>query len=191
MWHTDRPIPQQRLASSLADLALSLSPDLFFRFISAFWTTIAREWLQIDALRLDKYLLLVRRYVHTGFLYLSQHAWDAVLCRKYLEVMGSIPLSPSQTKVSDGLRYHVLDIWVDELDLVDGEHDDGQEACPVEELMTVIQRLQKEAKTKKVREMAGECLADKRLEHWTHRAATEENEVENSQDDTEWAGLGD
>lgn len=188
MWHTDRPIPQQRLASSLANLALALSPELFFPFISAFWTTIAREWLQIDALRLDKYLLLARRYVNSGFVYLSQRAWDSVLCARYLEVIGRLPLSASGAKVSDGLRYHVLDIWLDELDVVDGQGEES--SCPVEELMTVVHRLKGEAKTKPLRERAGECLADERLKNWKQRAG-EENEAEIDQSDSEWGGLTD
>jgi ribosomal RNA-processing protein 1 len=61
----DRPLPQQALAQDLADLIYVL-PDkgdgaVVVAWLRGFWATMAREWTGIDVLRLDKFLLLVRR----------------------------------------------------------------------------------------------------------------------------------
>lgn len=65
LWMCDRPLPQQALAQDLADLVYVL-PDreggqVVAAWLRGFWATMAREWTGIDVLRLDKFLLLVRR----------------------------------------------------------------------------------------------------------------------------------
>lgn len=84
----DRPIPQQNLCSEIAGLVdviaaagrradvaaaggngnnegegegSSLEVAVVTSWLAAFWETIAREWTSIDVLRLEKFLLLVRR----------------------------------------------------------------------------------------------------------------------------------
>ncbi|MCJ1439201.1 hypothetical protein MMC27_008592 [Xylographa pallens] len=191
MWHSDRPIPQQRLALALSHLLLPLSTTLFIPFLTAFWTTIAREWTSIDALRMDKFMRLVRYYVNAAFTYLSNHSWDVDLVEAYLDLVEAIPLSPGNLKVGDGLRYHVLDVWVEELSRVDGKRE-GQ--CPVEEIVRPVRNLEKDGRTKKVRERARECLADNRLKD---RRSTvdhgdvvdEANNNDESEAEDEWAGL--
>ncbi|MCJ1388655.1 hypothetical protein MMC18_001504 [Xylographa bjoerkii] len=195
MWHSDRPIPQQRLALALSHLLLPLPTSLFIPFLTAFWTTISREWTSIDALRMDKFMRLVRYYVNAAFTYLSNHSWDAKWLQAYLDLVEALPLSAGNLKVGDGLRYHLLDVWVDELAQVDG----GREGrCPVEEIMRPVSRLRKDGKTKKIRERAGECLADDRLKDWkssitqddvAYEEGDDKDESEGEED--EWGGLDD
>ncbi|MCJ1382616.1 hypothetical protein MMC17_005729 [Xylographa soralifera] len=193
MWHSDRPIPQQRLALALSHLLLPLSTSLFIPFLTAFWTTISREWTSIDALRMDKFMRLVRCYVNTAFTYLSNHSWDADLLEAYLDLVEAIPLSAANLKVGDGLRYHVLDVWVEELSRVDGKRE-GQ--CPVDELMRPVRKLEKDGRTKKVRERARECSADDRLKDWRTTMgqgdmADDARNNDESDGEDEWAGLDD
>lgn len=135
---------------------------------------------------------LVRYYVNVGFAYISQHAWNPELLKAYLELIEAIPLSVANSKVSDGLRYHVLDTWVEELDGVD-EAREG--ACPIEEIMGPVWRLEKEGRTKKVRERAKECLSDGRLKDWSSGGENEVVEERNggngagNDDDEGWGGL--
>ncbi|MCJ1419057.1 hypothetical protein MMC32_005408 [Xylographa parallela] len=191
MWHSDRPIPQQRLALALSHLLLPFSTTLFIPFLTAFWTTIAREWTSIDALRMDKFMRLVRYYVNAAFTYLSNHLWDVDLLKAYLDLVETIPLSPGNLKVGDGLRYHVLDVWVEELSQVDGKRE-GQ--CPVEEILRPVRKLEKDGRTKRVRERARECLADDRLKDWRSTVGHDDvvdkaNNNNESGGDDEWAGL--
>ena len=108
---------------------------------------------------------LVRYYVNAAFTYLANHLWDAELLAPYVKLMEAIPLSTVNVKVSDGLRYHVLDVWVEELDSVD-EGRGG--VCPMEEILGPVRRLEREGRTKKVRERAKECLKDERLRDWSN-----------------------
>ncbi|KAH7039648.1 nucleolar protein,Nop52-domain-containing protein [Microdochium trichocladiopsis] len=87
LWMCDRPVPQQNLCAELAGLVdviasaarradvsgaagnnsggdkeeSSVEVKVVIGWLAAFWETIAREWTSIDVLRLEKFLLLVRR----------------------------------------------------------------------------------------------------------------------------------
>ena len=73
LWMCDRPLPQQALAQDLADLVYVLPTParggdnggeevvVVAAWLRGFWATMAREWTGIDVLRMDKFLLLVRR----------------------------------------------------------------------------------------------------------------------------------
>ena len=61
LWMCDRPVPQQGLCTDLADLVRVLPADAVVPWLRGFWATMAREWAGIDVLRLNKFLLLVRR----------------------------------------------------------------------------------------------------------------------------------
>ena len=142
-------------------------------------------------------MLLVRRYINASFLYLSNHAWDAELVGGYLGLVEEIPLSVGDEsgKVPDGLKYHVLDCWVEELDKVDTARE-----CPLEVLMGSVRRVEEEGATKVVRVRAKETLADERLEDWAAKGAGEvERKMEREagsdgdgdSEGEEWGGLGD
>lgn len=97
------------------------------------------------------------------------------------------PLSPSDGKVPDGVRYHVCDVWADELFAVlgDGGVGDGVE----ETLISPVRRLEREGRTKVVRGRAREVLEDERVRGWT--GTKNENGVRNEGTEEEWDGFGD
>lgn len=64
-------------------------------------------------------------------------------------------LSAGDGKVPDGVRYHVLDVWVD--GLMETEGWDGGE------VMKPVENLRANGRTKVVRERAREVLGDERL----------------------------
>ncbi|KAI1639286.1 nucleolar protein,Nop52-domain-containing protein [Biscogniauxia mediterranea] len=63
LWMCDRALPQQQLCGELAGLARALPRAAAVPpWAAAFWATVAREWTTgIDVLRMEKFLLLVRR----------------------------------------------------------------------------------------------------------------------------------
>ncbi|KAL1862703.1 hypothetical protein VTK73DRAFT_6680 [Phialemonium thermophilum] len=71
LWMCDRPIPQQALCSELADLINVLPPEAVVPWLRGFWATMAREWVGIDVLRLDKFLLLVRRVLGAALVWMK------------------------------------------------------------------------------------------------------------------------
>ena len=88
---------------------------------------MAREWSGIDALRMDKFLYLVRCYIGKGFEYARgsrDQAWaDEGLLEEYLAILEDVSLNLNNGKIPNGIRYHVVDIYVDELDKIDVERD--------------------------------------------------------------------
>jgi ribosomal RNA-processing protein 1 len=67
LWMCDRAIPQQNLCQELADLLFLLPRESVTPWLRGFWATMAREWTGIDVLRMEKFLLLVRRVLGASF----------------------------------------------------------------------------------------------------------------------------
>lgn len=144
---------------------------------------------------MDKFLLLIRRYVFAHFDYLerakySKDAFDAVT-----SALVAVPLDSTNRKIPDGLRLHVLDVYVDEIErsLDSGkekgkEFSEGKKAI-VKKLLEPVERLEKETQAKLVRKRARETLADSRLKMWL--GIKDEPVVENENDDDEWQGIQD
>ena len=172
MWHSDKPLTQQRLARDLADLLTIVKGHAnFLGFVSAFWKTIAREWSGIDALRMDKFLYLVRCYVSKGFECVKKREWEDVeMLEAYLDILASVPLNVADLKIPNGVRYHVVDIYVDELEKVNKERN-----APLEKILAPMRELGEKSVTKAVRLRAQGALKDERLQDWkrerTHETA--------------------
>ena len=114
--------------------------------------TVTTNYSSIDSLRLDKFLYLIRCHGNAGFLYLRGKKWEATLLEGYLKVVRNV-LCERVGQVSDGLRYHLLDIWVEELEVVDGEG-----TAPMEEILGVVRDVAAEGRTKVLRKYAKEVL---------------------------------
>lgn len=161
MYMTDKPRPQQRLAIDLGSLFATLSRPNFLGFTAAFWTTMSREWAGVDALRMDKFLFLVRRVVGEGFAYLEKNGWENGLVAEYMGVLEEVPLSARDVKVPVGLRLHVTDIFVDELD----KADQGRKA-PIQDILAPLVDMGKRCQAKSVGKRVKEALQDERLASW-------------------------
>lgn len=87
---SDKPLVQQQLANDLADLCLVYRPNPLptdleiaqlvttrggLTFWKGFWLAIRREWHGVDRHRIDKYLMLIRRYVERGLRLLQRVKW--------------------------------------------------------------------------------------------------------------------
>ncbi|OIW31705.1 nucleolar [Coniochaeta ligniaria NRRL 30616] len=115
LWMCDRPLPQQALAQDLADLVYVL-PDsgdgaVVVAWLRGFWATMAREWTGVDVLRLDKFLMLVRRVLGASLAWMKvredgegaqkkrkssgkekrKSRWDAKRVDAVLGVLGDYP----------------------------------------------------------------------------------------------------
>ncbi|CAM9024702.1 unnamed protein product [Wickerhamomyces anomalus] len=184
MWFSDRPRPQQRLARDLSSLFDIIPKQNWKLFNESWWVIICKEWPHIDHWRLDKFLMLVRFNL------------NAI----------KIPLSGDK-KIPNGIPFHIIDIYVDELEKVvfkdveekDEEEEDEEDeqddinkrkqdiidSTPVGELISVFDELSKEAAYKTLREkIRDEVLKDDRLKQWGVVEVVEE-ENDESEEDTE------
>ncbi|KAF2189517.1 nucleolar protein NOP52 variant [Zopfia rhizophila CBS 207.26] len=188
MWMQDKPLHQQHLARDLASLVEVLQQPVVLPFLDSFWKTIAREWGGIEALRMDKYLFLIRQYLNASFRYLSRQNWNnEAAIEQYAEILEETPLNVLDVKIPNGLRYHVLDIYIDELEKVGAEK---LECIPLEKLLEPVRRLEGESKVKSVRNAAKETLDDDRLKAWRGEEVHKEMREGGSEDD-EWGGIDD
>ncbi|KAH9845501.1 ribosomal RNA-processing protein 1 homolog-like protein [Teratosphaeria destructans] len=184
MWMSDKPLNQQRLVRDLADLVDVLrTEENVLGFLEAFWKTMAREWGGIDALRMDKYLYLVRCYVGKGFERCGREGWEGPFTERYLEVVEGTPLEPSDSKIPNGLRYHVIDVYVDELDKADGER-----SAPLGRMLGPLRRVQKEGFVKTVRKRAEEALEDERIGDWKGEKAAQADEEGGEEEEEDGEG---
>ncbi|KAI6120634.1 Nop52-domain-containing protein [Pisolithus croceorrhizus] len=118
-WMSDKPLVQQALASELAELLLTIKRvSSSLRFLRGFWMTIVREWHGIDRLRMDKYYLLIRRFLNASFRLLIQAHWENSALKGYNAILTDSggPLCASDIKVPSSLSYHLADIYLGELD---------------------------------------------------------------------------
>lgn len=180
LYMTDRPAPQQRLASDLALLANALPrKDAVAVWFDAFWQVLGERWPHIDALRMDKFLLLVRRV----FAAQLKHGKDNEAVRA---VFADWPFEESGDlrKVPLGLRLHSLDLWVDELEKAGLLEDEGATEL-VEKVGLMVQALI-HCPIKAARGKARDSYEDGRLP-W----GTKEDADEKMDEDEEWGGIDD
>lgn len=190
MWMSDKPRNQQQLARDLADLVHVLATrENFLTFVDGFWQTMSREWSSIDALRMDKFLYLVRCYVQEGFQYVRRAGWNEDLVEKYMGVLEATPFELRSVRIPNGLRYHVVDLYVDELDKADEDS-----SAPLERLIAPMRKMAKESPNKAARKRTAEALDDARLDSWKTRkeiGEDSEDEEEEEGEDGEFGGFDD
>ncbi|KAF3043468.1 hypothetical protein E8E12_009078 [Didymella heteroderae] len=188
LWMQDKPALQQRLSRDFASLVSTLRSGVTLPFIRAFFLTMAREWTNIEALRLDKYLYLIRQYMNASFQHLAVKKWKPSVLKEFNETMEETPLNPTDMKIPNGLRYHVLDVWVDELEKVNSDWEDDKKQEALETLIQPIENLAKKGGLKVVREAAKEVLADDTLRKWRGQEDEPMVEPEEEEDDG-WGGF--
>jgi len=143
---------------------------------------------------MDKFLYLVRVFLGATLGFFAKFSWkNEEELKSYIAVLEETPFNPRDLKIPDGMRYHCLDVYVDELDRVD-EKRSGE--LPLETLLEPIRKLGKNTLSKAVRSRVKETLEDDRLKDWL--GTGEQTEIventpgtkEASKDD-EWGGIAD
>ncbi len=99
---------------------------------------------------MDKYYLLIRRFVNAAFRLLMRSDWDSGLCQVYNDILTTrggplwyfihclsrcVPCltptsSPDDSQVPLSLKYHLADIYLEELDKVLTWDSEAGEPCP-------------------------------------------------------------
>ncbi|CCH46225.1 Ribosomal RNA processing protein 1 B [Wickerhamomyces ciferrii] len=185
MWFCDRPRPQQRLALELANLFEIIPLKNLSKFQKSWWVIITKEWINIDHWRLDKFLMLIRFVLNSIFKRLNSEEWEKSIVEDFLTILREGPLSGDKS-IPTGIPFHIIDIYIDELEKVlfkdlknDEESDEEEEddkiqekqeiinKTPIGQLITVFQDLSENAPYKTLREkIKDEILNDDRLKNW-------------------------
>ncbi|CAH7688333.1 nucleolar protein,Nop52-domain-containing protein [Phakopsora pachyrhizi] len=136
-WMSDKPIVQQELAQELSTLCLVVRPMKLsadrtddrwrtkllvtrsgLKFWNGFWEALNREWHGVDRHRIDKYLLLMRRFVGVGFRLLQRIGWRKQSIALWSQILKSTIFNVSDHKTCLSITYHYIDIFLEELNLV-------------------------------------------------------------------------
>merc|ERR1719285_590008 len=95
-WQSDKPLIQEELAESMSSMIeYFASEESTLLFVKTFFMTMGREWFGIDHWRMNKYMMLIRRFVRQLF------TENLLLC----EI----------SKTSLGLQMHTTDVFMEEL----------------------------------------------------------------------------
>jgi len=86
-------------------------------FVRTFFRTVRREWGRMDKYRVDKFYTLARMYMHEIYLYMSKRHWNIGIIRLFNDAMFEEVLRQKP----NGLRYHLIDIALDELAKVNAD----------------------------------------------------------------------
>lgn len=117
-WHSDLQPVQEQLATRLASIMLDLPVDMAYKYYTCMLDTMRREWFGIDRLRLDKFMMMVRKFTGAMFAFLMSHGWHSSLIDRFQDHLLTQVLLPQDQAKARGLTYHVADIFIPELKAV-------------------------------------------------------------------------
>ncbi|KAI3472427.1 hypothetical protein Pfo_029548 [Paulownia fortunei] len=115
LWHADKTPNQLALINRLTSLFLSLQPSLSLEFFRGFLVTLRREWPGIDRLRLDKFYLLIRRFMKALFELMRLRKWDVDVVGEYFGVLENDGFLAEDKLQGNGVNYHVASVFLEEL----------------------------------------------------------------------------
>ncbi|KRZ74036.1 Ribosomal RNA processing protein 1 -like protein [Trichinella papuae] len=127
MWMQDKPLQQEELADNIGKLMECFSTvDEKLTFQLAFFTTVSSEWHTIDKWRLNKFMMLTRRFLRSMLRFFDENDWEETIIDRILEFLKLTVLNPSISDYPEGLKFHFASLYLDELDSLMSEKLDEQ-----------------------------------------------------------------
>ncbi|GMI77280.1 hypothetical protein like AT5G20600 [Hibiscus trionum] len=115
VWHADKMLAQSDLIEKLSSLLPKLEPGLSLQYFSVFLLTMRREWPGIDKLRLDKFYLLIRRFLNRFFVMLKKCSWDLEFTRGSIRVLVDGTFLANDKFQGNGVNYHIASVFLEEI----------------------------------------------------------------------------
>ncbi|KAJ6375995.1 hypothetical protein OIU77_000880 [Salix suchowensis] len=116
MWHADKSLAQNQLINKLSSLLTVIEVEsVCFSYFSVFLVTMRREWSGIDGLRLDKFYLLIRRFVNSFFGFLKKKGWGLDVVERFMRGFVEKGFLADDNFLGNGVNYHVVSVFVEEL----------------------------------------------------------------------------
>lgn len=189
LWHTPKPVAQRDLSLELAGLVSKVQDKNLWVFVNSFWETMIREWETLDRHRINKFMMLVRFFLNALLSRISTDEWNAVAAAEFKQSLLEGPLHPSNPKVPQGLKLHILDVYADEFEKVSEKN-----GMPSEGILRLVWEpltLQSELAEFKtiMHKMAKEVLCDERLVQWGVISPPPVQEEDVESDRSEWEGF--
>lgn len=194
MWACDRPRTQQAMAADMASMFLVVHESYYYRFVEAFWAILAKQWEKVDRYRIDKFYMLMRRVIYSSILRLKQANWDEDEVKKFNEAMSKTAMNAEDARVPNGIRFHVQDVYCDEVERVlkEGVAEDEEPdltEVPMALLFANIYSMAQKGYAKFFRQrVEKDILSDERLIQWGVVEAPAES-VDEDDESGEWTGF--
>ncbi|KAF6161848.1 hypothetical protein GIB67_012290 [Kingdonia uniflora] len=115
VWHSDKQQVQMQLIDNLSSLLVTLDLPLSIQYFEVFLISIRREWGGIDFLRLDKFYLLIRKFLSKLFLVLKNNLWDLELVNRLMAGLEEKTLLSVDKCPAQGVNYHIAEVYLEEL----------------------------------------------------------------------------
>ncbi|PSC72643.1 Ribosomal RNA processing 1 B [Micractinium conductrix] len=114
-WHSDKSAVQSALAERLSDIMTQLPEEVGWLYYRTFVRTMRREWVGIDRLRLDKFMLLIRKFFAAALRQLQACSWQERRVARLADFVLHEIMVPGDTLVSAGVASHLTDLLLPEL----------------------------------------------------------------------------
>ncbi|OWF42212.1 ribosomal RNA processing protein 1 homolog A-like [Mizuhopecten yessoensis] len=134
LWMQDKPLLQEELTERITQMVHVFGTvECSLLFVKVFFQTEAREWDVLDKWRVDKFMTLVRRMLHQTLLFLKNKKWQRNVLTEFTNILSSSVMSPDNEQIPQGLRIHLADIYLSELEIV------GAEQLSVEQVLAFLE----------------------------------------------------
>jgi len=113
-WMCDGIVKQHMMAKRLGNFIKECHDrDVSVQYMRCFWECMEREWNGIDSHRLDKFLSLIRYFVHSAFDFMAANHWHyPTVCAWTTILRHQVDLLNSK---NNGIFLHLCDVYVEEL----------------------------------------------------------------------------
>ena len=88
--------------------------------MSGFFATMGREWVGLDRFRMDKFMMLTRRFVRQTFVFAQKRDWSDDVVARLNRIVAAEAVG-AESKAALGFQLHVTDVFLEELAKVGGE----------------------------------------------------------------------
>lgn len=113
-WMSDKPLIQEECAENIAALADVLDSKMALQFFESALSRLSAEWYGIDQLRMDKFLMLVRRLLRKSLQVLAVADYSSASLLQYQSIISNI-LSSGPSVNNLALKLHLADIYLEEI----------------------------------------------------------------------------
>jgi len=122
-WMSDKPLIQEELAVNIASMIDAFChTETSLLFIQTFLKTMGREWFGIDKWRMDKFMMMARRFLRQVFKFNKKHDWNEHTTVRIRDIFAENLFLANMSDTSLGFQMHMIDVFLEELAKVGGEN---------------------------------------------------------------------
>ncbi|CAK8538963.1 unnamed protein product [Lathyrus sativus] len=119
VYYSDKSLVQADLIDRIASyLSTFRHPSRSLQYFSTFFLTMRHEWSGINSVRLDKFYLLIRRFISNAFSLLDKNSWNLELVNLVMNCLDKSTFSAKDKFVKGKgkrVNYYVASVFLQEL----------------------------------------------------------------------------